>query len=395
MKIVFCIDENFIDIAKVSIASYKRHNKNAKIIVVSEKPLPKEVGYDKNFILPMPRTFRNRGGGDRITNASYVRLFLTKLPYNKIIYVDADTICQHPLKELYDMDCQYINLCESYRYGEKQARAIGRERYGLTGMMVMNLTNLRAANFTEKCLEVEQSYPTPSTGWQHDETCINVAFGDKLQFVDQKFNYCHNRPYKNPIDESDAVILHYVGADKSDMPKAIKYSEILDIGERIRDKKVAIVGNAKSIFSKKNGRKIDNHDFIIRFNKGFIQDKKSQGSKTSLLLLACVLTKEELDSYNAEFVCNRSKHYDNDVPYTLSCTERMNMKNNIGSQPSTGFIAIDICLYFGAKSIDLYGFDFEKTPTFYNPEGYKTQHDYAKEEDIIRDYEQKGLLTIW
>ena len=70
------------------------------------------------------------------------------------------------------------------------------------------------------------------------------------------------------------------------------------------------------------------------------------------------------------------------------------MKLRLGSQPSTGFMAIDVCLYFGAKSIDLYGFDFEATPTFYNPVGYKTQHDYNKEEDIVRKYEQEGKLTI-
>lgn len=57
-------------------------------------------------------------------------------------------------------------------------------------------------------------------------------------------------------------------------------------------------------------------------------------------------------------------------------------------------MAIDVCLRFGAERIDLYGFDFEKTPTFYNPDGYVTQHKYSEEEKIIRQYEKDGLLTI-
>ena len=70
------------------------------------------------------------------------------------------------------------------------------------------------------------------------------------------------------------------------------------------------------------------------------------------------------------------------------------MKEKLGSQPSTGFMAIDICLTAGAKSIDLFGFDFEETPTFYNPEGYQTAHDYPSEKRIVEEYERCHLLSI-
>ena len=70
------------------------------------------------------------------------------------------------------------------------------------------------------------------------------------------------------------------------------------------------------------------------------------------------------------------------------------MVTYLGAQPSTGFIAIDMCIYFDAKQIDLYGFDFEETPTFYNPEGYVTQHKYANEKDIVERYERMGILRI-
>lgn len=396
MKIVFCIDKAYKNLARVSIASYKKNNPEAEIIVLSQEIMPKTLGYHKNYVRKLQRSFRNRGEGDRISDTAYLKIFLTELPYDKIIYVDADTICQKPLDDMWNLPCEYINLTESHKYGKIQAKAIGNERYGLTGMMVMNLENLRKINFTEKCLEVEQEYPTPETGWQHDETCINIAMKDKLTFIDRKFNYCHNREYENPMPESEAYILHYVGKDKKDMTKGMMYIEISDMKDDIKGKSVAIVGNAKSIFDKKYGNEIDKHDFVIRFNKGFTIKPESQGTKTTFLILACPMSPEKIKSFGAKYVANRSESskYGNRVPYTLGNIERQNMKNFIGAQPSTGFMAIDICLYFEAKSIDLYGFDWEATPTFYNPSNYKTQHAYSKEREIIEEYEKNGLIKI-
>lgn len=392
MNIVFCADEKYELLTKVSIESYRKYNPKAKIILVSETPM-KNIGYDKNVIIKLPQMFRNNGDGDRISNTAYLKLFLTELPYRKIIYVDGDTLCQKPLDDLWNIPCAYINLCEGYSYSKKQAQAIHAERYGLTGMMVMNLENLRRFKFTEKCLEVERSYPTPITGWQHDETCINVAMRDKLNFIDHKYNYCHKRCYANPIPEEDAYILHFVGRDKMDMFREYKYGTILPIGEDITGKRVAIVGNAKSIFGKVQGKKIDNHDFIIRFNKGFLYQPIDQGNKTTLLILACMPSKEEIEGFHAKYVCNRSISSKNEG-YTIGTNERMMLKEELGAQPSSGFMAIDICLHFKAKSIDLYGFDFEETPTFYNPVNYKTQHNYANEKRIILKYQRKGLLKI-
>lgn len=173
----------------------------------------------------------------------------------------------------------------------------------------------------------------------------------------------------------------------------MKYSTITEIGEYIRGKSVAIVGNAKSLFKHRYGKKIDTHEVVIRFNRGFIHKKISQGSKTTVLLLACEPTPEEISSYNAKFVCNRSSRYKN-KGYTLSSQERLELRRKLGAQPSTGFMAIDICLYFGATKIDLFGFDWGQTQTFYNPSDYKTLHNYPSEEEIIKNYQQKGLLDI-
>ena len=380
MIIVYCLDENYTKYTTISIRSVLKYNPHAKIIVVSEMPINFYMEGVEKVTIPLPKQFRNRSKGDRITNAAYLKCFLTKLPYDKIIYLDGDTICQGPLNELWEMPCEYINLCESHKFGEKQAVELGHKKYGLTGMMVMNLENLRKIGFTETCLDIEENYPTPQiTGWHHDETCINVACYGLMNFIDKKWNYCRNRKYLEQIPESQAKILHYVGLQKTDMINRPHYNTLDPILADIKGKHVAIVGNAKSLFDNEQlyGAYINAADFVIRFNRGFITNPWKQGRKTDLLILACLLKPDEIQSFNSKWVVNRSSSYVNPVYFTIPNQDRRMLRDKLDCQPSTGFMAIDLCLYAGAKSIDLFGFDFEQTPTFYNPEGYQTAHDYS------------------
>lgn len=388
MIVVYVSDENYLFLTERSAKSLLKIHPDARIIIVS--PYKLET-YFENFIIPFEKEYR-RKENDRITSAAYLKLYLTKLPFDKILYLDGDVIVQKPLDELWNMECKYINITESHNFGKEQAKALGVEKYGMTSVMLMNLKALRRINFTKKCLEVEASGLTPSTGWQHDETCINVAMKGKLTFIDKKFNYCHERIYDEPINEIDAVILHVCGKDKS-LALYEPYSEIKEVKNFIKSKSVAIVGNAKSIFETKHGKEIDAHDVVIRFNKGFVTEPQAQGTRTDVLFLACELNLDEKSSYKAMFSVNRSNntHCGN---LTIKNEMRRRLKSWLGSQPSTGFMAIDICRESGAKKIDLYGFDFEKTPTFYNPEGYLTQHNYNIEKKIVHNLQENGILEI-
>ena len=386
MIIVYVADENYLSLTEKSADSLLKIHPDAKIILVSPEKLNTSF---QNVVIPINREYR-RKANDRISSAAYLKLFLTELPYDKVIYLDGDTIIQKPLDELWDMDCEYINLTESHNFGKKQAEALNVEKYAMTSVMVMNLANLRKIDFTNKCLEVEQSGWTPTTGWQHDETCINVAMKGKLHFIDKKWNYCHKRDYDEPIKEEDAHIIHVCGRDKSYMINP--YEEIRPILEYIKGKSVAIVGNAKSIFDKNFGSEIDDHDIIIRFNRGFITKPESQGTKTSILFMATPLNIDEKASFKAWFYVNRSRNTTSG-DYTISDTMRARLKAWLGKQPSTGFMAIDICREAKVKSIDLYGFD-KTVPTFYNPEGYITQHDYDKEQELIQNLEKHNILKI-
>lgn len=221
MVIVYCLDSNYVKYAELSIKTVKKFNPEAKIVVVSEKPIEVE-GADEYFVFDLGGQHRNRGNGDRISNAAYLKLLLPNLPYDKIVFIDGDVICQGSLQELWDLDVSLIGWCESHNYGKKQAEELGIKLYGLSGVMLMRLDNLRKCDFINKCFKMEKEIPELKTGWQHEETILNYGWHDKLTFLDKKWNYCFDRKYDYPLNYKDVMLLHFVGKDKSAM---LKYYE--------------------------------------------------------------------------------------------------------------------------------------------------------------------------
>ena len=104
---------------------------------------------------------------------------MPELPYDKVLYIDCDVVCQRPLKSLWEQDCPFICATESHSFGKTQATELRLKRYALTGMMLMNLKALREAEFTRKCFE-KLSAVNPR--W-HDETVINMLFNDKIKWL--------------------------------------------------------------------------------------------------------------------------------------------------------------------------------------------------------------------
>ena len=386
-----------------SINSVRRYNKNVEIAILSDQKFEME-GAKVYTIHPNTDIFKHRVN-DRMGDGVYYKLYLPELPYKKIIYLDCDTICQRPLNELWDMPCEFINATESHDYGKVQAQLLGVNRYYLSGMMVMNLEALRAVNFTDKCLSLMKTMVRVK--W-HDETLINKLFNNRIRSIDKKFNYCRDRIYDDPIPESDAYILHYVGRrNKVFMLRLDEFRQLHGLFEKLKDKRVAIVGNATSLLGKGQSEEIDAHDIVIRFNKGF--PSKDVGLNTDIVFLACTLTAEELHMYRKyNYTCafvKRSKLCGNACEYDLHSTDRTRYaqvpcayraKTSPGklSQASTGFLAIQFALSTECKSIDLYGFDFFKTDTYYNPLGYQTLHNGNKEAEKVLEYEKYGLLKI-
>ncbi|THH36732.1 hypothetical protein E4Z66_07230 [Aliishimia ponticola] len=173
----------------------------------------------------------------------------------------------------------------------------------------------------------------------------------------------------------------------------------------IAGKRVAIVGNARSLFHKEQGSEIDGFDVIIRLNKGFVVDTASQGSRTDMVGLTPELSETEvIQKFDPDYflmLIPKMRHYlffgaDN-VARTLFYPFKWWLadRNLIGRRPSSGFMAISWLIRLEqAEEIALFGFDFGKTATYYNPEGYKTPHDFDREGEIVRGWADEGLLDI-
>lgn len=388
MNIVYCLDINYAEMTKKSIDSILKFNPKANIVIVSENEIPDLKQYT-NFRFDLSKySFKQRSANDRITRASYLRLFLSEiLPYDKCLYLDGDILCQKPLKSLYEMDCEYINAIESHTYSKKQAKELGIERYVNAGVLLMNLKALKEDNFREKCFE-KQDFNVSL--WCHEETLINGNYNSKIKIIDKKYNYCHNRIYEKSINENNAYLLHYIGANKE--IRDYEYSNIPEVKEFIKDKRVAIVGNASSIFDKQNGALIDSFDVVIRFNKGFITKPESQGTKVDIHMLAVTLKDNEYNLLRPKFRLNRSRFYNNPCKTIMWVDRKRLCQGEL--QPSTGYMAIDLCLSSKAKEIALFGFDFNKTGSFPNAAVYVSLHDFKSEERNILEFENAGLLEI-
>lgn len=173
----------------------------------------------------------------------------------------------------------------------------------------------------------------------------------------------------------------------------------------ISGKSIAIVGNAASIFGSNCGAKIESNDIIIRLNKGYVKHPIDQGIRTSMVGITPELSEQEIVNLFGPnkflMLIPKMRHYKlfnrRSVQNTLFYNFRywLQDRNLIGKRPSSGFMAISWMIRLNATSeINVYGFDFGKTPTYYNPKGYKTPHNFEKEKSIILSWAEMGLINI-
>ena len=395
MIIAYACDSSYLPYLKISMESVKRYNKTARFVVLTDKLFELDGAEVYTFVPDSDRFYFK--DGDRVGNGVYYKLYLPNLPYKKVLYLDSDVACQRPLDSLWREKCEFICATESHKFGKKQAKELGVSKYANTGVMLMNLDALRKEGFTKRCLDRITDKPK-----QHDETVINLEFNDRIRFIDKKFNYCKNRVYAKPIPESDAYLLHYIGDQKEDFLKRDNFSGLGELKRLLKGKNVAIVGNSSKILENPKGGEIDEHDIVIRFNKGFPSSRV--GYKTDIVFLACTLGPKEIGKYAGAYLVKRSKLCQNLCDFKISRMDRIQLaqvpndtqilRGKDNSQASTGFIAINFALSCDCESIDLYGFDFFENPTYYNPVGYQTLHNGEEEKEKILEYVECGLVNL-
>lgn len=147
----------------------------------------------------------------------------------------------------------------------------------------------------------------------------------------------------------------------------------------VKGKTVAVVGNANSLFGRNLGPEIDQHDVIIRINRGFVRKPMQQGSRTDIVGTSRpIRTAQIVERYRPKRVMWlfwRWWRLPTWTPEIWRKTEVIPLAlwhdayKKIKWRPTSGFVMLNLLInHTEAKQISIYGFDFYETPNFYRPE---------------------------
>lgn len=148
--------------------------------------------------------------------AIYFRLFIASMfkDLDKAIYLDSDIVLNDDVAELYSIDikdnllggCYDASISTSpilYGYTE-QAVGVKKHEYINSGILLMNLKEMRLKNFEGHFLSLLNKYRFDTVA--PDQDYINAMCNGKIFYIDQKWNAMPNEdqePLENPS------LIHY------------------------------------------------------------------------------------------------------------------------------------------------------------------------------------------
>lgn len=243
INIAYVFDENFSDATLVSVLSCIENNHeeltfhlitfennlhnldliNKEIIHKSNKVKNYLVDVDKvNWSLGRMEARNNTLAAAAFSNASYLKLLIPELiSEEKILFLDSDTLVGNCLKDLYETDLGPNLVAGVYNDGMKKFITNEGDIFGYknadyinTGVLLMNLENLRKANFFSECKKYY--YEHQSKLKFPDQDLLNLILASKKLLLKERFNtfakFTENEEIVNKkIASLKNSILHFVG----------------------------------------------------------------------------------------------------------------------------------------------------------------------------------------
>lgn len=176
---------------------------------------------------------------------------------------------------------------------------------------------------------------------------------------------------------------------------------ILDISDYFTGKRIALVGNASSVFNSEHN--IDSYDLVFRLNKGLPHEARpALGKRTDILGLSLSLSEAELDAFgNLKYIIwftpkreAISETLQPKLNYFYEVSDWEDLHKHLGHRPSTGCMAINFLVkYTKFKSLTLIGFDFWETPNWYHGSG-PCHHSPSSEKSYVQDLQNKYPIFI-
>jgi len=153
---------------------------------------------------------------DYYSKETYYRFFIPSLfpDYEKVLYIDCDTIFLGDVSELYHTDIKDYNVAAVVEevmqtvdvFGEYVEKFLGvpRKQYFNAGILLINTKRFIKFKIAEKFVELSKQYTFRVT---QDEDYLNVLCKGKVKYLDLGWN---KTAYKNPeFDDKNLKLIHY------------------------------------------------------------------------------------------------------------------------------------------------------------------------------------------
>jgi hypothetical protein len=195
-----------------------------------------------------------------------------------------------------------------------------------------------------------------------------------------------------------AALMHWPCPAGSDDRAAVAKLEALR--PLVEGRKVALVGNAQSLFEGESGAEIEGSAIVARLNFGVVRSEAHQGRRTDILFFATKMKRATAmrlfgcrtfvwGSPRRLFIDLRFLLHPNELAFVpLDDADRLAVR--LGARPSTGLVALHLLLNrLGAGEVRLYGFDWKQTPTFYEDSILRNVHDWEAEAALVHEWAQR------
>ena len=176
--------------------------------------LGERFGYNESvdFKLPDMQSLKTRFREFHGSHSPVLRLFFPDLlsELSWVLWADVDTLWFRDPISLWEERDESVSLLWSRdipstrRVATKNARwRPNRDefRYACSGVVLMNLTRMRASNFVPKCMDFVDNWGTPMFP---DQDILNEICYDDSKFVDERWDCMYPTP-----NVEDGVVLHF------------------------------------------------------------------------------------------------------------------------------------------------------------------------------------------
>lgn len=179
---------------------------------------------------------------------------------------------------------------------------------------------------------------------------------------------------------------------RHEAPIAAMSAPLSDLRGDLAGKRVALVGNARSLAETTHGAAIDTADLVIRINRAPMPAPLSHGTRTDWLALATSISQADLHRIRPKRILWMS-HKRKRLPWDVArspgfflhpLADYHRLRDRLSAPPTTGLMMIDLCAASGLSALSLYGFDFFQSLSLTGSRtAEQVPHDFAAERRFV------------